>query len=379
MPLPDTDKSAFRKNWWKVLCVVLLTWSLTAGLLLPLRVGVMNVEPGSVKSGDDIELKVECYNAHLKENYADKNIQSTAWLHIDSSFKIDNGTKKIDSTVAFTIRSRKCVVLDDNHAIFSFKIPEFLPSESKLESASLLINVGENAQAIRPEAVTITQDSINAVQGKAAWNATLDIQRIWRFQFPFRNLLYETIRNTFFHVPMWFVMFTLFGIAVYHSVRYLLKNNIETDLKAAAYTQTGVLFGFLGLFTGGFWAKYAWGQAFPMDIKIIMTYTCLAIYLAYFLLRSAFDNFEQRARISAAYSIFAFVAIIPLIYVVPKLSQDSLHPGNGNGNPAFGSQDLDNTLRLVFYPASIGWILLGLWIASLVVRYQKIKSNLEYQ
>ncbi len=368
-------------SFWKILCVLLLTWSLTAGLLVPLRVGVMAVTPSSIKTGEAIDVKVECYNAFLKNNSGEANI---AWLHIDSSFKIENGTKKTDSTVAFAIKSNKCIIVDDNHAVYSFAIPKFLPMSSKLEAASLLINVGEKNQAIRPDAITITQDSINAKQGKIAWNTPLDIQRIWRFQFPFRNLLYETIRNTFFHVPMWFVMFTLFGMGVYYSIQYLYKTKKtsqseaqEIDLKASAYTQVGVLFGFLGLFSGGFWAKYIWGEAFPMDIKIIMTYTCLAIYLAYFLLRSAFDNFEQRARISAAYSIFAFAAIIPLIYIVPKLAPDSLHPGNGNSNPAFGSQDLDNTLRLIFYPASIGWILLGLWIASLVVRYEKLKWKIE--
>ena len=49
--------------------------------------------------------------------------------------------------------------------------------------------------------------------------------------------------------------------------------------------------------------------------------------------------------------IFAFSALIPLIYVIPRLFS-SLHQGNG-GNPAFGSQDLDNTMRLVFYPIII--------------------------
>jgi heme exporter protein C len=61
---------------------------------------------------------------------------------------------------------------------------------------------------------------------------------------------------------------------------------------------------------------------------------------------------------------------------VPRLAgKDSLHPGNG-GNIAFGSQDLDNTMRLVFYPASIGWILLGVWIATLVTRTAFIEDKL---
>ncbi len=137
----------------------------------------------------------------------------------------------------------------------------------------------------------------------------------------------------------------------------------------------GLTCGFLGLFTGGLWANYAWGEPFPMDIKIIMTYTALAIYLAYFVLRGAFEDEEKKARIAAVYSVFAFATLVPLLYVVPKLAQASLHPGNGS-NIAFGGQDLDSTMRMVFYPACIGWILLGLWIANLVWRTKMIEEKI---
>jgi heme exporter protein C len=52
----------------------------------------------------------------------------------------------------------------------------------------------------------------------------------------------------------------------------------------------------------------------------------------------------------------------------------SLHPG-ATGNPAFGSQDLDNTMRAVFYPAIIGWSLLGFWAAELRFRYQRLHDR----
>ena len=54
---------------------------------------------------------------------------------------------------------------------------------------------------------------------------------------------------------------------------------------------------------------------------------------------------------------------------------DSLHPGNG-GNPGFNKYDLDSNMRLVFYPAVIGWILLAVWLVNLRVRTEKIKRNL---
>ena len=67
------------------------------------------------------------------------------------------------------------------------------------------------------------------------------------------------------------------------------------------------------------------------------------------------------------------------INVIPRISNSSLHPGNG-GNPGFNSYDLDSDLRLVFYPAVIGWILLSVWIATLLIRIEKVyrkKHNLD--
>ena len=55
---------------------------------------------------------------------------------------------------------------------------------------------------------------------------------------------------------------------------------------------------------------------------------------------------------------------------------DSLHPGNG-GNPAFSQYDLDNTLRIFFYPATIGWILLSIWITGILVRINVINNQIE--
>ena len=105
-----------------------------------------------------------------------------------------------------------------------------------------------------------------------------------------------------------------------------------------------------------------------------MTAVALLIYLAYFILRSSFDEPEKGARLAAVYNIFAFASLIPLLYIVPRMFA-SLHPG-ATGNPAFGSEDLDNTMRMVFYPAGIGWTLLGFWIASVAYRVEKLQQKL---
>lgn len=191
------------------------------------------------------------------------------------------------------------------------------------------------------------------------------------FEAPRLNILNETIRALHFHVPMWFGMIILLASSVFYSIKYLRDGNIEHDIRAIELANVGVVFGVFGILTGMFWAQYTWGEWWSGDPKQNASAIGLLIYMAYFILRGSLDNEEQRARISAVYNIFAFAALIPLLFILPRLT-DSLHPGNG-GNPGFNAYDLDSRLRSVFYPAVIAWTMLGFWIASIRVRIRKLE------
>ena len=188
-------------------------------------------------------------------------------------------------------------------------------------------------------------------------------------------ILNETIRNLYFHVPMWFSMVVLFSISVYYSVRSLSTQKEEYDLKAVESVNAAIIFGILGLVTGAIWAKFTWGQFWSFDPKQNFAAISLLLYFAYLILRNAIDEEQKRAKISAIYNIFAFPMMIVLLFVLPRL-QDSLHPGNG-GNPGFNSYDLDSRMRLVFYPACAGWILIGYWIYSIRFRLRNIEHKLQ--
>src|SRR5690606_36779286 len=101
----------------------------------------------------------------------------------------------------------------------------------------------------------------------------------------------------------------------------------------------------------------------------------LLIYFAYLILRNSLPDLNQRARIGAVNNIFAFAAFIPLRLILPRLT-DSLRPGNG-GNPGFNAYDIDSSLRMVFYPAVIGWTLLGTWISTIRVRQRRLEIKFE--
>ena len=180
---------------------------------------------------------------------------------------------------------------------------------------------------------------------------------------PRKVVLNESIRNLYFHVPMWFGMILILGASAFHSIRYLTKPSMLHDTKADSTAKVGVLFSLLGMATGMVWAQFTWGAWWSGDPKQNTSAIAILIYLAYLVLRGSFNEEQQRARISAVYNVFAFACLIPLLFILPRLT-DSLHPGNG-GNPGFGAYDLDNRMRLVFYPAVIGWTLLGFWMASL--------------
>src|SRR5471030_2399140 len=72
-------------------------------------------------------------------------------------------------------------------------------------------------------------------------------------------VLHETIRNLYFHVPMWMAMLTVFVVSVFYSIKYLRTGKEEYDLAAVECVNTGLLFYALGLITGMLWAGYTWG------------------------------------------------------------------------------------------------------------------------
>jgi heme exporter protein C len=344
--------------WWKTLSVVLITYSIIAGLLVPLKPGITDVLPKNAKTGQTVSARFQGYNSFYTRSQPS---EIRVWLQYDT---------------LNALQGRDIKIISDTELACSFDIPNTLPEQKSFLSLNAILDHPADGVSLLPDAMEVRLDTAASTAAQAlTWTAqpanALHIKS--NFSFPYRNILYETIRNTYFHVPMWFVLLFLFTASVVYSIRYLRKPDPENDRRATAYASVGLLFGVLGLVTGMLWANYTWGAPWSNDIKQLMTAVALLVYLAYFILRSSFDEPEKGARLAATYNIFAFASLIPLLYIVPRLFA-SLHPG-ATGNPAFGSQDLDNTMRAVFYPAIIGWTLLGFWIAELHFRIKRIEDK----
>ncbi|NOT51936.1 MAG: ABC transporter permease [Chitinophagaceae bacterium] len=193
----------------------------------------------------------------------------------------------------------------------------------------------------------------------------------------------ETIRNMYFHVCMWFAMMILFTVSVVNSILYLRSFNIKYDIAARHYAAVGILMGVLGYATGIIWMLFTWADknnpafesfsAVAREPKLIGAAIALLIYFAYMVLRDSINDMDKKARISSVYNIFAYAMLFPSIWIIPRILP-SLHPGQ-TGNPALDTKDIDSNMRMIFYPAIIGWTLLGVWITTLKIRLSYLKEK----
>ncbi len=188
-------------------------------------------------------------------------------------------------------------------------------------------------------------------------------------------IIHESIRNLFFHVCMWFGMIFMFGTSMVYSIKYLSGFNEKHDIVASEASKTGIMFGILGLVTGMTWAKNTWGAYWVNDPLLNGAAVTMLVYSAYMVLRNSLDEEHKRAKVSAVYNIFAFVILILFLFILPKMADASLHPGKGK-DATMTVKELDNTMRLVFYPAVVGWIILGFWFLNLRVRMKVLENHI---
>jgi heme exporter protein C len=116
-------------------------------------------------------------------------------------------------------------------------------------------------------------------------------------------------RIIFFHVPAAITAFIGFFVAMALSVVYLFTNNLKWDSLAAAINEVSLTFACVNLITGSIWARIIWGIWWTWDYRLTSMLVCVLIFFGYLMLRQSIDEPTQRARLSAALSIFGCVDI----------------------------------------------------------------------
>jgi heme exporter protein C len=177
-------------------------------------------------------------------------------------------------------------------------------------------------------------------------------------------------RIVFFHVPMAVTSFFAFLAAAFWGTRFLWKRNPRDDHASAAAVEVGIVFCVLATVTGAVWAQVQWGAFWNWDPRQISIALAMLYYGAYLNLRSAVEDPEKRARLSAAYASLGFVVAPFLYFIMPRMASFSLHP-----TPA-GTR-MDPSISLVVVASILGFTALFFWIHSLRRRTLELFDRLE--
>lgn len=137
-------------------------------------------------------------------------------------------------------------------------------------------------------------------------------------------ILRDNYRIIFFHLPAAITSFFAFTVTLVTSILYLIKNDYRYDLLAKNSAKGGFFLITAALLSGSVWANVAWGTFWNWDPRETTVLILWFVYAAYFALRESIDSPSDRARISAIYSIFAYVTV-PLSYLSSQIFF-SLHP-----------------------------------------------------
>lgn len=189
-------------------------------------------------------------------------------------------------------------------------------------------------------------------------------------QFPMIPGLEEKARILFFHVPLAWTSVVGFVVSVWYAVRYLRTKDLDHDIRSSSAAGLGLLFCALTTLTGAIWAKFSWGSFWNWDPRETSIFVLLLIYGAYFALRSAVQEDDKRATLSAVYAIIAGVTMPFLMFVMPRIVA-SLHP-----DPIIntrGKVNMNATMLTVFLSSLAGFTGLYFWMYSLKVRLARLE------
>jgi len=203
------------------------------------------------------------------------------------------------------------------------------------------------------------------------WIATTMVVALLRA--PLVPVLQETTRVLYFHIPSAWITVLALGWSMVNSLLYLIRRDLRNDDHAASAAELGLVFCIVATVTGSIWAKSMWGSWWNWDPRETSIFFVLLIYGAYLALRGSIEGEEKRARLSAIYSIVAFVAVPPLIFIVPRI-YSTLHPDpiiNGSGK-----MDMDPMIRWCFFSMLLGFTFLFTWLQSLRVRVFRLERRL---
>ena len=182
---------------------------------------------------------------------------------------------------------------------------------------------------------------------------TLVVLALVFFVVPPAEGLGNFVRIIFIHIPCAWVSVLAFLVAAGYAVRVLRGGRdgaaapaalAHADHLSARSAALGLAFTAVATVTGAIFSRLTWGAFWNWDPRQTTILCLLLIYAAYLALRSVTADPERRARVSAVYALFSFLAVPFLVFVIPRF-YFSLHPEPVLN--AAGHVDMDPIMLLV--------------------------------
>jgi heme exporter protein C len=181
-------------------------------------------------------------------------------------------------------------------------------------------------------------------------------------------------RIMFLHIPAAITCFTGFFTAMFLSIGYLSTGKLTLDAVAASINEVSLVFALVNVVTGSIWARIIWGIWWTWDYRLTSMFVCLLIYTGYLLLRRSIAEPTQRARLSAAMSIFGCVDIVIVWKSIEWFRTQ--HPGpvlsirTGGGN-------IDPSMEAMIYRNVFAFLLIAAGIVLVRMRQEETEREID--
>lgn len=183
----------------------------------------------------------------------------------------------------------------------------------------------------------------------------------------------ESARIMIWHVPQAILSMIWFAASAVYAGRYLWKSQPFDDTRSAKAAEIGLILTVLTVVTGAVFSKMQWAGGlnspwyagyWQWDPKQTSALVVVLIFGAYFGLRMSVDDPRTRARLSAVYTILAFVMVPFLYYIVPQVLNSTLHPANVITNP----KALSSSYKATYWLSTLGFLGISTWAYQLHLR-----------
>ncbi len=129
----------------------------------------------------------------------------------------------------------------------------------------------------------------------------------------------------YFHVPVAIASFGFIITAAVYGVRLLMTKEARHDLRSRVCMEVGLVFILATMASGDLWTQFEWNTVWVWEPRLTTYFILMLLVIAYFILRTAIDDPEKKARFAAVFAIFAAIDA-PISFLITRMIPSSVHP-----------------------------------------------------